>query len=464
MEPENLRFGGGASHTILHPLVAVALVVTIALILLLPRKYVMVPSLLMVFLVPFGQVVVLGGVHFTVYRITVLFGLVRLAITRLPAGRGRLAGGFNTIDRAFTLCALFTFITFILNYMETQALIKGLGNLLDALGGYFVLRFLIQDREDIQRAIRVFAVIAVVLAVCMTYEQVSHKNVFGLLGGASVVVAIRDGKIRSAGSFEVYITAGVFGATLLPLFIWLWSATKAKKIALLGMAGASVMTLTSNSSTPLLAYVGGIVGLCFWPLRKHMRAFRWVLVLVLVCLHLVMKAPVWALIARIDLTGSSSGYQRFELVDQCIRHFSDWWLMGTTIYDQWGFDMWDLSNQYVSSAETGGLATLVTFILVISRSFGRLGTARKCVEGDRGHEWFLWCLGAAVFAHVMAYVGIGYFDQMQFAWYALLSVICVAVYEAMRASVPGAQEAAALAYEEDARVNWGLRARIRERL
>lgn len=464
MEPTDLRFGGGAANTILHPLVAVALLVTIALIFLLPRRYVVAPALLIVFLVPFGQVVVLGGVHFTVYRIILLFGLLRLATTKLPAGTSRLAGGFGAIDYAFTLCALFTFITFVVQWMETQALVKGLGNLLDALGGYFVLRFLIQDRKDVQRAIRVFAVIAMVLAVCMTNEQLTHKNVFGYLGGVPLGVTMREGKARAMGAFSVYITAGVFGATLLPLFIWLWSDAKSKSGALLGMVGATVMTLTSNSSTPLLAYASGIVGLCFWPLRKHMRAIRWGLVLILVGLHLVMKAPVWALIARIDLTGSSSGFHRYILVDNCIRHFSDWWLIGFKNYNDWGFDMWDLSNQYVAYAVTGGLVTLIFFIAIISRSFGKLGTARKCVAGDRGHEWFLWCLGAALFAHVVAYFGIGYFDQMQFAWYALLAVICVAVSEAMHSPVPQAQEAGASAYQADAPVNWDLRSRIRERL
>ena len=108
MEPTNIRFGGGAAGTILHPLVAVALLVTIALTLFAPRKYVVIPWLLTALLVPFGQVVVLGGVHFTVYRIIVIFGLVRVAKTWPQAGTARLAGGFGAIDRAFTLCSLFT--------------------------------------------------------------------------------------------------------------------------------------------------------------------------------------------------------------------------------------------------------------------------------------------------------------------------------------------------------------------
>jgi hypothetical protein len=123
------------------------------------------------------------------------------------------------------------------------------------------------------------------------------------------------------------------------------------------------------------------------------------------------------------------------LIDNCIRHFGDWWLLGFKDYNNWGFDMWDMSDQYVAYAVSGGLLTLALFIGIISRSFARLGTARKLVDGNHREEWFLWCLGAALFAHVVAYFGIGYFDQMQFAWFALLAVICASTAGTKQSSV-----------------------------
>jgi hypothetical protein len=423
MEPGNLRFGGGASDTLLHPVVALALLVAIILVFCLPRKRVIVPLLLMMFLIPRGQVVVLAGTHFTIARILIVTGLVRWAFS---GQSGRLVGGFNRIDRTFTLLSLCYMAVFSLQWMQSQALIKSLGDLLDALGGYFVLRFVIHDRTDIIRAIKVLAVVAMVTAPLMVNEQISHKNIFGLLGGVANVPAVRDGQVRSQGAFAVYITAGVFGASLIPLCIWLWTSGGSRVLAALGAISGTVMTMTSHSSTPLLAYAFGLVGLAFWPFRNRMRLFRWGIVLVLAALQLSMKAPFWALIARIDLTGSSSGYQRYQLIDTCIRHFWDWWLLGARNYDAWGFNMWDLSNQYVAYAVTGGLLSIVLFIGVISRSFSRLGTARKRIAGNRKQEWFLWCLAGALLAHVTAYFGIGYFDQMQFAWYALLAMISVA--------------------------------------
>jgi len=183
-----------------------------------------------------------------------------------------------------------------------------------------------------------------------------------------------------------------------------------------------------------------------------MRLVRWGLALTLVALHLVMKAPVWALIARVDLTGSSSSWQRFFLVDSCIRHFSDWWLLGCKHYNDWGWGMWDLCNQFVVAAFTGGLVTLVLYIAIFKRSFGAIGTARKQVNGDRGQEWLLWCLGADLFANVVASFGINYPAQAMMGFFPLLACISVATFEARQATVrsvepPGQEQFASAAAE-----------------
>ena len=61
-----------------------------------------------------------------------------------------------------------------------------------------------------------------------------------------------------------------------------------------------------------------------------MRTVRWCMVLGILVLHIIMKAPVWFFaFAHIDVTGSSTGYFRATLIDQAVNHFSDWWLMGT---------------------------------------------------------------------------------------------------------------------------------------
>jgi len=34
---------------------------------------------------------------------------------------------------------------------------------------------------------------------------------------------------------------------------------------------------------------------------------------------------------KIDLTGSSTGWHRAELIDSALRHFNEWWLVGQHI-------------------------------------------------------------------------------------------------------------------------------------
>jgi hypothetical protein len=138
-----------------------------------------------------------------------------------------------------------------------------------------------------------------------------------------------------------------------------------------------------------------------------------------------MKAPVWFLIARVDLVSGSSGYDRALLIDNFIRHFSGWWLIGTHDNVNWGWDMWDQCNQFVTEGETGGLIAFVCFIAMFVVCFKLVGRARRRVEGNRRAEWSCWLLGVTIFAQILAFLGLDYFDQSIFVWYALLVAIPV---------------------------------------
>ena len=422
----------------LNPLVAVYLLIAIVLILVLPRGKAIVPFLLAFFTIPIGQVVVLGGFHFTALRVLILTGLVRMASSRKSSSGDRYTGGFNPVDQVVTLWAVSAAIISVLQWREMQALVQSVGVLIDTLGAYLAVRFLIPDGEAMRRTIKVLAVICVINGVCMINEKISHMNVFGLLGGIPLGVTVRDGTIRANGVMG-YIWAGTFGGVLIPLFVWLWTEKKSRKAACAGLVGATAMAMTSSASTALLAFAASLVALCSWSLRKQMRPIRWGFVLALVGLHLVMKAPVWALIARVDLTGSSSGDHRYHLVDMTIRHFSDWWLLGYRYYSSWGWDSWDLSNQFAAVALTGGLLSLIFYIAIFKRSFGAIGTARKQVDGDREQEWLLWCLGSSLFANVIAHFGINYMAQLIMVLIPLLACISVATFEARPTTVQTAE-------------------------
>src|SRR5579863_4313109 len=103
MEPAHLRFGGGATETMLNPIVAVWLLIAIVMILTLPRRRVITCFLVSCLCIPIAQVVVVGSVHFTVLRILIIAGLVRRAMELRSVSGGKFPGGFNTIDRVVIL-------------------------------------------------------------------------------------------------------------------------------------------------------------------------------------------------------------------------------------------------------------------------------------------------------------------------------------------------------------------------
>jgi hypothetical protein len=150
-------------------------------------------------------------------------------------------------------------------------------------------------------------------------------------------------------------------------------------------------------------------------------------------LHLVMKAPVWHLISRIDVAGGSSSYHRYQLVDACIRHFSDWWLIGVKSTAEWGWDMWDTANQYVSTADGSGLIPFLLLIATIVYGFKYLGRARTQLANDKRSALFVWAMGSALFANVVAFFGISYFDQTIVVWYGLLAAISTVAWSAQMA-------------------------------
>jgi len=429
LEPQHLRFGGGTTETVLNPIVLALVLLVGILVLALPRAKVIAPLIAAFILIPMDQILLIGGMHFPMLRFLALFGIARLAWENFTSRR-IFSGGINKIDIAVVSFAIVTALAGVLLFREWGALVYQLGNVYTICGIYFLLRYLLRDERDVIRMLRALAYVAAVAAIVMTWEMITGRNPYALLGGADAAIhatsMARADRFRATGGFAHPILAGTFGAILVPLFVLLWQDDRKNRIiAAVGIISATIITLASNSSTPILAYAAGVLALCMWPARNRMRAIRWAVVIVMVSLHMVMKAPVWHLIARIDLSGGSSSYHRFMVVDQCIRHFSDWWLVGVKSTYEWGWDMWDTANQYVSICDCSGLVPFVLFLAAIVYGFQYLGRARKAA-GSRREQIFLWGLGSALFANVVAFMGISYVDQTQVVWYGLLAGISAA--------------------------------------
>lgn len=433
--PLHLHFGGGPSESVFNPLVLAVVLVAGILLCVSPRRRALFAFLAAAILVPMDQVVLVGGMHFPMLRVLLLFGFVRIFKEKFYARRRLLSGGMNRIDVAVILLSLVIAINAILLFPEMGSAINQAGVLFTVFGSYFLLRTLIRDEQDIILAIRTLACIAAVVAAIMSYEFATGHNPYALLGGSRASyyanLVQRDDRFRAQAGFSHSLLAGTFGAVLVPLFVALWWKGKEnRRIVALGIVASTVITLTANGSTPILAYAAGVLALCLWPLRNRMRVVRWSIVAVLVSLHMVMNAPVWHLISRIDISGGSSGYHRYMLIDQCIRHFWDWWLIGVQDTSTWGWDMWDTANQYVGLCDGSGLLPFLLFLAILVYGFRFVGKTRRRLEKNRYAALFLWAVGSALFANVVAFFGISYWDQTQVAWYVLLAMISTAALDA----------------------------------
>jgi hypothetical protein len=427
----NIQIGSGADGSNMHPIVLVITLLAVLATFSLPKRYALVPLIVVAFLTPWGQELSFGGLHFFAHRIVIIAGLIRLFRTRLSSKSSLFVPKLQLIDKAVFALILIHTMVFVLVNRTLSSITYESGFLLEAGGGYLVCRYFIQNQDAVLQVSKALVIVAAVLSLCMGFEFLTRVNVFSYINSDPIVPWIRLGRVRAQGTFANSITSGTFGATLFPLCFWLWKTGKDKLLGILGLVASTVIVVTSMSGTGITTFLGGILALCLWPIRKYMRRVRWGIVATVLLLALVMKAPVWFIIARFDVVGGH-GWDRAHLIDLAARHFFDWALLGTKDNATWGFVTWDQCDEYVFQAESGGIACFILLIVIISRGFGMIGRARKRVEGRR-QEWFFWCLGAVLFTHVMGFWGIDYFDRIRVWWYLFLAMIPAATM-AIRAS------------------------------
>jgi len=343
------------------------------------------------------------------------------------------------LDTVVTVWAAYRVAAFTVLWQTSAALTNGLGYAYDAIGLYLLFRVLISDTKDLKRIVGLFAMALFPLAVLMCLERVTGRNPFYVLGGVPAFAEVRNEIVRGQGPFGHPILAGTFGAVWLPLFVGLWLQGKGnRKVAAVGILSCTLITLMSGSSGPIGSYLAGIVGLAMWNMRRYMRWVRWGIVGCLVALHAVMKDPVWFIFARVDVFSGSTGWHRANLIDRAIANFGDWWLAGSKDVAKWGVWAGDTTNQFVVEGVRGGIINLLLFVWIMVMAFSCVGLALKAakVEAKRS-QLLVWSVGAAVFAHLISFMGVSYFDQNIGNWYLVLAMVAVVFQYRKKRSPPG---------------------------
>jgi hypothetical protein len=142
-------------------------------------------------------------------------------------------------------------------------------------------------------------------------------------------------------------------------------------------------------------------------------------IIIYILLEIFMKPPAYYLLARIDLTGSSTGWHRAELIHTAIKHLDEWYLSGTDYTRHWmptgvswNENHTDITNHYLSYAVLGGLPLMGLFIMALWFGFRYVGKAlTQSPQADSAQNFRIWCIGAALFTHAATCISVSYFDQ-----------------------------------------------------
>ncbi len=388
-----------------------------ALTMLTPRRWMALPVILLLCFIPAGQRIVLGTIDLTFLRL-----LMVAAWCRLVMRRELRPLAWNHLDRAMVVWAATLLVVGTLQSLTLPHLINRLGITIDSMMVYFFFRQLIRNADDLADIATQFLLSGFGVAVFFVIESRTSQNMFYVFGGVPEITEVRDGRLRCQGAFAHAILAGCFWACLVPLYSARGWRGRGWVLPTCGALTSLLVVYLCASSTPVMAVVFGLLGTAAFLIRGALRWVRWLVVAWACVLHfLLMKQPVWHLLARIDLVGGSTGWHRFHLVDKFLEHFPEWWLLGTPTTGQWGAGLQDVTNQFVAEGVCGGVAQLAMFCLCIWFAFCGVSRSLRAPGLPKATKRIAWAIGIALFMHCMNFIAVSYFEQIVVLWQLTLA-------------------------------------------
>ncbi|MFY9342333.1 MAG: hypothetical protein WAT39_07580 [Planctomycetota bacterium] len=404
-------------ETAVHPLAVAALVGMAAMALLLPRRWAALPVILLLCFIPAGQRIVLATIDFTFIRLLMLVVWLRLFV------RDELrAIVWNALDRAMVLWAGASVVTGTLLAMTLTVLINRLGTAIDALMVYFFFRMLLRSHRELASIAGQFIFCSFAVFVFFLVENRTQRNMFAVFGGVPAITDVRDGRLRCQGAFAHAILAGCFWACLIPFYCVRAWLTRSWLLPAAGIAAAIGIVVLCASSTPIMALGFGLAAAGAFLVRGALRWYRWLIVLWLCVLHfLLMKQPVWHLLARVDIVSGSTGWHRFHLVDKFIANFDEWSMLGTMRTGHWGPGLQDVTNQFVAEGVAGGIVRLSLFVWIVWLAFAGVSRSVRLRDATPAYRLASWAIGSAMFMHCMNFLAVSYFEQIVVEWQLTLA-------------------------------------------
>jgi hypothetical protein len=151
---------------------------------------------------------------------------------------------------------------------------------------------------------------------------------------------------------------------------------------------------------------------------------------------LIMKAPIWYLVAKVSSFSGGDGWHRSYLMDISFQNISLWWLAGMDLkltanwfpYQIEATGAADITNEFLAFGLDAGIVSMALFIFLLVRVFQAIGQALNVVRSAGGEakeaEYLLWGLGCTLVVHISTWLGITYnFDQSYVIWFMQLAAI-----------------------------------------
>jgi hypothetical protein len=403
------------------------------LMLTLPRRWAALPLVFCAAYMTEGQVLQIGPAHFTVARLVVAVGFLRVLLRR-----ELLADGLHAVDRLLLLWAAILIGSSA--FHTSDAWVFRAGVVWTELGCYFLFRIFLQDFEDVRDTFKFLCVALLPLAALMLLEKETRSNLFAVFGGVSPFAQVREGHVRAGGPFDHPILAGTVGAACIAIGLSVWRTSRLRGFA--GCCAGTAMVYAATSSGPALMLAFILLARAAWVFRHHMRALRWATAGGLLSLAAVMNDPIYFLMARIDISGGSHGYFRAALIRSSINHLSEWWATGTDYTRHWmasgihaNARHTDIPNHLLAMGVSGGLPLLAVFVLILVLSFRDVGLAlRQRSAAPESERLLVWMLGALLFGFLMDFWSISLYDQSVVFFYLTLAAIQAVMRQPRRAS------------------------------
>lgn len=395
----------------MSPIALLILITTSVALFLVKRRLAPVPLLIGACYMTQDQGFEIANLNFYFIRMLLWIGLLRIIIKR-----ERPLGLMLGMDWAFIAWSIWA-ISASLFYKNPSVIFKNrLGMIYNALGIYFLIRSFCNTEEDVRKLIQVICWLLLPVSLFMFYEHLTNYNIFSILGGVQAESLIREGRIRAQGPFAHSILAGTVGGVCIPIIIGILRYHPLS--AYVGIAACLGMVIFSVSGGPIISVISGLFAIFIWRWRHVTKYLLIAAGFVYIFLELVMKAPAYYLIARINI-GESRAYHRAAIIESAITYFNEWWFVGTDYTRHWipygvpwSQEHADITNHYIGQGVKGGLLLMLLFIFIFGIGFYYIKIIVKLWSQESlSRKFFAWSLGASLFAHAISCLGVAYYDQ-----------------------------------------------------